>query len=44
MSDAKIETILKSTDDIEAACQLLVDAANEAGGPDNITALLVRLG
>ena len=33
-----------STDDIEAACQLLVDAANEAGGPDNITALLVRLG
>jgi serine/threonine protein phosphatase PrpC len=42
--DAKMATILKSTDDIEAACQLLVDAANEAGGPDNITALLVRLG
>ena len=33
-----------STDDVEAACQLLVDAANEAGGPDNITVLLVRLG
>ena len=30
--------------DLEAACQLLVDAANEAGGPDNITALLVRVG
>jgi len=42
--DAKIATILKSTTDIEAACQLLVDAANEAGGPDNITVLLVRLG
>ena len=42
--DAKISTILKSTDDIEAVCQLLIDAANEAGGPDNITALLVRLG
>ena len=36
-------TILKSTDDIEAACQLLVDAANEAGGPDNISAILVRV-
>ena len=35
--------ILQSTDDVEAACQLLVDAANEAGGPDNITVLLVRL-
>ena len=42
--DAKMATILKSTNDIEAACQLLVDAANDAGGPDNITALLVRLG
>jgi len=42
--DAKIAAILKSTTDIEAACQLLVDAANEAGGPDNITVLLVRLG
>ena len=31
----------ESTDDIEAACQLLIDAANEAGGPDNITVLLV---
>ena len=42
--DAKIGTILNSTSDVEAACQLLVDAANEAGGPDNITVLLVRIG
>jgi len=42
--DVKIASILTSTDDVEAACQLLVDAANEAGGPDNITVLLVRLG
>ena len=42
--DVKIASILMSTDDVEAACQLLVDAANEAGGPDNITVLLVRLG
>jgi protein phosphatase len=30
--------------DLEAACQLLIDAANDAGGPDNISALLVRVG
>jgi serine/threonine protein phosphatase PrpC len=42
--DAKIATILQSTSDVEAVCQLLVDAANEAGGPDNITVLLVRIG
>jgi len=42
--DVKIASILTSTSDVEAACQLLVDAANEAGGPDNITVLLVRLG
>src|SRR3954453_19127906 len=39
--DPKMKTIMSSTPDIEAVCQLLIDAANEAGGPDNITALLV---
>jgi protein phosphatase len=43
-ADGKITEILNSTSDVEAACQLLVDAANEAGGPDNVTVLLVRLG
>jgi serine/threonine protein phosphatase PrpC len=42
--DAKIGAILQATSDVEAACQLLIDAANEAGGPDNITVLLVRIG
>jgi protein phosphatase len=42
--DDKIKSIVRSTTDIEAACQLLIDAANEAGGPDNITSLLVRVG
>ena len=42
--DQKIAAIIGSTADIEAACQLLIDAANEAGGPDNISAVLVRAG
>ena len=42
--DPTIGEILGSTPDLEAACQLLVDAANDAGGPDNITVLLVRVG
>jgi serine/threonine protein phosphatase PrpC len=27
----------------QAVCDALVDAANRAGGPDNITVILVRL-
>jgi protein phosphatase len=42
--DDRIASIIRSTNDLEAACQLLIDAANEAGGPDNISALLVRVG
>jgi protein phosphatase len=42
--DTKLGSILCSTPDIDAACQLLIDAANDAGGPDNITAVLVRVG
>jgi serine/threonine protein phosphatase PrpC len=42
--DEKIESILRATADLSAASQLLVDAANQAGGPDNVTVLLVRVG
>ena len=42
--DERILAIVAANPDIEAACQLLIDAANEAGGPDNITAVLVRVG
>jgi serine/threonine protein phosphatase PrpC len=44
VTDEAIGRILRATPDIEAACQLLIDAANEAGGPDNITCVLVRVG
>ena len=41
VGDDDIAAILGATDDPEAACERLVDAANEAGGDDNITALLL---
>lgn len=43
VEDDRIAAIVTETHDIEAACQALVDAANEAGGPDNITAILLRV-
>lgn len=43
LSDAAILGILlKFGDDLEGAAKALVDAANEAGGPDNITAVLAH--
>lgn len=44
LPDARIETLLKQTRDLDLACQYLIDAANEAGGRDNVTCVLVRAG
>lgn len=43
ISENEIFDIITSTPSPEIACQNLVSAANVAGGPDNITAILVRL-
>ncbi|HUV70840.1 MAG TPA: Stp1/IreP family PP2C-type Ser/Thr phosphatase [Terracidiphilus sp.] len=42
LPDAKIESMLGATLPLDALCASLVEAANEAGGGDNITCLLVR--
>jgi serine/threonine protein phosphatase PrpC len=39
----QLETMLASGDDPPALCRRLVNAANEAGGEDNITVVLVRV-
>jgi len=41
--DDTIAGIVASEPDLETACHALVDAANRAGAPDNVTALLVRV-
>lgn len=41
--DDRISSLIRASSSPAAASQSLVDAANAAGGPDNITAVLVRL-
>ena len=43
LSDSTIFTLVNSAKDLQSACQSLVDAANEAGGPDNISVIVVQL-
>lgn len=43
VSDAEISRIVLEKTSLQEACQQLVDAANAAGGPDNITAIIVRM-
>jgi len=40
--DAHLETLLSADLPLDEICAKLVDAANLAGGHDNITCLLVR--
>lgn len=40
---AEMSRIIKTASTPESACQQLIDAANKAGGPDNISAILVRI-
>jgi len=43
VSDHKIQEIVRQSPSPQAACEALVAAANAAGGPDNITAVMVQL-
>jgi protein phosphatase len=44
VDDDRIIELLSASADGEAACRSLIDAANAAGGPDNITVVLLRAG
>lgn len=43
VNDAEIQLTLESVKDLEEATKILVDKANQGGGRDNITAILVRV-
>lgn len=40
--DDILNIVSDNTDDIERACRALIDAANDAGGPDNITCVIAQ--
>jgi PPM family protein phosphatase len=42
VADETIAELLAANSDGDAACRALIDAANRAGGPDNITVVLLR--
>jgi PPM family protein phosphatase len=44
VDDDRIAELLSAAADGDAACRSLIDAANAAGGPDNITVVLLRAG
>jgi len=43
MSDAEIEQVVTTGPDIRAACRKLIEKANDQGGEDNITAVLIKI-
>ena len=43
LSEAEMFKAMNSADTLELACQNLVNAANAAGGPDNISVVLAKM-
>jgi protein phosphatase len=42
-SDGRMQALFEKEADLQSACQNLVEAANQAGGEDNISVILVRV-
>ncbi len=43
INDEEIERVITGTPDIRSACKQLIERANEHGGEDNITAILIKI-
>ena len=43
VSADEISSVIRNTPSPEVACQMLVNSANAAGGPDNITIVIIRI-
>lgn len=43
VAEQEISAMIRESESPQKACQKMIEAANRAGGPDNITAILVKL-
>jgi protein phosphatase len=43
LSDDGISQVLQAHESLDMGCKALIDAANDAGGKDNISVVLVRV-
>jgi serine/threonine protein phosphatase PrpC len=43
VDEAEIQSVITSSEDVQTACERLVEAANAAGGEDNITVVLAKM-
>ena len=43
VDESTMKKIFTAESDLEAACRALIDTANERGGPDNVSAVLIRI-
>jgi len=43
IGDEKIKEVLQNTPDPQEACDILIEAANQNGGPDNISVVLIQM-
>ena len=43
VEEKEIHSIIKESESLENACNILIDKANENGGGDNITAVIIKL-
>jgi PPM family protein phosphatase len=41
--ESELSRLIMNTSRLDLTCQAMIDSANAAGGPDNITAILIRL-
>jgi protein phosphatase len=44
LADSRIEQMIRQSMDLDVLCQHLIDSANDAGGRDNVTCIVVRAG
>jgi serine/threonine protein phosphatase PrpC len=43
VSEDELRSVIVSSSEPQTVCQLLIESANAAGGPDNISVIIIRI-